>query len=183
MRRSCFLAAWICAALLLPLGGEARADDEQGTLEPNIRIILSTGKVGDDADAAEKTYRLVTRADGPPARLLMGWRMPIPTTRSVGEGEDDEQEVSFVYQNVGMSAHLETRLLGPDHVLVRGMIEISAKRNGPTIDPDAGRPPVIGTFQQDLSVALRDGETLRVAEIPDPEGGTLFLDLRAEVIR
>ena len=182
MTRSGVLATWICGALLMPLAGLAVAADEHDSVEPNIKIVLTTGKIGGDADQAEKTYRLITRADGPPARLLMGWRMPIPTTQSVGEPQGVEQEVSFVYQNVGMSVHLETRLLAAGHVQVRGMIEISGKRGGPATALDPANPPVIGTFQQDLTVVLRDGESLRVAEVPDPEGGTLYLDLQAEVI-
>lgn len=180
MRRSGVFATLICGALLVAPVGVAWAAEEQAEAAPNIRITLTTGKVG--ADSEQKTYNLVMRDDGPPARLLMGWRMPIPTTQSVGEAADGEQEVSFVYQNVGMSAHLETRRLAADRILVRGMIEISGKRGGPAAGPDHGNPPVIGTFQQDLSVVVRDGEPLRVAEVPDPEGGTRFLDLQAEVM-
>jgi hypothetical protein len=42
--------------------------------------------------------------------------------------------------------------------------------------------PLIGTFQQDLNVLLRAGKPLRIAEVPDPEGGTMYLELSAEVL-
>jgi len=183
MKRSAFLTTWICGALLLLVAGGAVAAEEEAGPAPNVRITLTSGKIGDNADPAEKTYRLVTRDGGPPARLLMGWRMPIPTTRSLGEPGGGDPGVTFVYQNVGMSAHLETQLVAPNRVLVRGMVEISGKRGGPSTEPDPGNPPIIGTFQQDLSVVLKEGERLRVAEVPDPEGGTLFLALLAEVLR
>lgn len=183
MRRPCIVALTICGVLIALLPGAAKGAEEQAGSapldEPNVRITLTAGKIEGGPDSTEKVYRILTRAGGPPARLLVGWRMPIPTTQS-----SDEGEVSFVYQNVGMSAHLETALLSGDRVLVRGMIEISGRKKGaPEAAADAGRPPIIGTFQQDLSVVLRDGEPLRVAELPDPEGGTLFLDMRAEVLR
>jgi hypothetical protein len=177
------LAVWICAALLLPLGGVAGATDDPGPVDPNVRIVLTTGRAEGGSEGEEKTYRLITRADGPPAKLLMGWRMPIPTTRSATELDEGEPEVSFVYQNVGMSAHLETRFIDSDRVLVRGIIEISGKKDAPDAERDPSHPPVIGTFQQDLSVVLRDGEPLRVAEVPDPEGNTLYMDLRVDVMR
>jgi hypothetical protein len=182
MRRSGVFVTLICGALLLSPAGATWAADEQEEAAPNIRITLTTGKVEAGSDSEEKTYHLVVRDDGPPARLLMGWRMPIPTTRSLGETADGEQEVSFIYQNVGMSAHLETRLLAADRILVRGVIEISGKRGGPATGLDHRNPPIIGTFQQDLSVVVLDGEPLRVAEVPDPEGGTRFLDLQAVVM-
>jgi len=182
MKTSCILALSALAVLLPLLSGAAGAAEEQAApaMEdgPNVRITLTAGKVGGGADPTEKVYRWLTRAGGPPARLLMGWRMPIPTTQS-----EEERQVSYVYQNVGMSAHLYTVLLSGDRINIHGMIEISGKKGDVEPAADSGRPPIIGTFQQDLSVVLRDGEPLRVAELPDPEGGTLFLDLRAEVLR
>lgn len=187
MRRSCILTAWICGALLLLHAGAATVAEAQEPPAspdgPNIKITMTSGKVEEGSDPTEKSYRLIARADGPPARLLMGWRMPIPTTQSLGAPDSNDQEISFVYQNVGMSAHFETRLLAADRILVRGVVEISGKRGGLETEPDPSDPPVIGTFQQELSVVLRDGEPLRVAEVPDPEGGTLFLDLLVEVMR
>jgi len=187
MRRLCRSTAWILAVALLLGSGAARAAEDRADAAaldgPNIRITLTTGKVEADPGPTRKTYRLLTRDDGPPARLLVGWRMPIPTTRSSGESDAASAQTAYVYQNVGMSAHLETRLLGGDRILVRGMIEISGRKGDAEVASDPDRPPVIGTFQQDLSVVLRDGEPLRVAELPDPEGTMLFLELLAEVLR
>jgi hypothetical protein len=42
---------------------------------------------------------------------------------------------------------------------------------------------MITTFQQVLHVVVTLGQKIRVAEGPDPDGGTLYLDLRADRAR
>ena len=42
--------------------------------------------------------------------------------------------------------------------------------------------PIIGTFQQELNVTLKEGKPLRLAEVPDPEGGRVHLEIKAEVL-
>jgi hypothetical protein len=49
----------------------------------------------------------------------------------------------------------------------------------------AGAPagmPVIGTFQQEIDVDLAAGKPLVVAEVPDPEGGVLRMELEAGIL-
>jgi len=110
----------------------------------------------------------------------MGWRTPIPTARAASDTSGDAPVTTYVYQNVGMTAQLETRVLEPGAFLVEGTIELSGARALPGVElpPDM---PAIGTFQQELSVRLEDGKPLRVAEVPDPDGGTLYLELEASL--
>ena len=63
------------------------------------------------------------------------------------------------------------------------MIEVSGKRDEPPSAQNELGLPIIGTFQQDIYVVLRDGKPLRVAEVPDPEGGTIYIDLRIDVLK
>ena len=68
-------------------------------------------------------------------------------------------------------------------VLIKGMIEVSGKRDKPQTEKNELGLPIIGTFQQDLYVVLQDGKNLRVAEVPDPDGGTISIDIRADVLK
>ena len=134
---------------------------------------------------AVKTYKFVGQ-DGKPASMLMGWRTPIPT-RSSDKEQSESSATSYVYQNIGMTADLMTRNVGKDRYLVNGRIEISGTRDGVGAAAAAaaagappGKPPLIGTFNQALNVAVSIGKKVRVAEVPDPEGGSLFVDLRVD---
>ena len=64
-----------------------------------------------------------------------------------------------------------------------GKIEISGARESAGAQPGGQKPPLIGTFQQSLKAVVSQGKKLRVAEGPDPEGGSLALDIEASVLR
>ncbi len=171
-------------ALLIPLvlaaGEPAAKADTGGAVARNVSLTLIVGRVGGAPQAPEKTYKMIGQ-DGAPMRLLMGWRMPIPT-RSAADGGEEPSSMSYVYQNVGVSADVETRVLADGRVLVSGQVEISGARESHVAGIALGKIPLIGTFQQSLHVVLREGKRLRVAEAPDPEAGTLYLDLQVDFL-
>jgi hypothetical protein len=176
----------MAAALLAPMSVVAAQDTEPeaaANAAPNVMIILTVGDTDAEPGQEERSYRMVALSGGRPAGLLMGWRMPIPTTQSAAEDEAGEPVISYVYQNIGMSADIEARVLADGRILLHGMVEMSGPRGGPPTEIDADNPPIIGTFQQGLHVVLENGKPLRVAEVPDPEGGTLYLQVRAEVMK
>jgi hypothetical protein len=143
-------------------------------LAPNVMVSIT---VGNDAGkkAGRRTYRMVAR-DGEQAELLMGWRTPIPTASQSADG-DDGAVTSYTYQNVGVTAKLSVRIVPDGRVMVEGQIEVSGARE----EHESG-PPTIGTFQQALQVLMKEGAPLRVAEVPDPEDGTLYLELDVDVL-
>jgi hypothetical protein len=177
----------ISAALVLPVVLAAVAPAAAGDVaaqapRANVAITLTIGRAGGAPGFAEKVYRVLGQ-EGSETRMLMGWRTPIPTRASEDKG-GDAASTSYVYQNVGVTADLETTAVGSDRLLVTGEIEISGAREGATATPaSSGKPPMIATFQQVLHVVLTLGEKLRVAEGPDPDGGTLYLDLRADRLK
>lgn len=176
----------IAPALLLPLVLAAAAPAASGDAAPpavpaNISITLIVGRAGGPPGFAEKAYKVLGH-EGSTTRMLMGWRTPLPT-RSSGDQGGEAASTSYVYQNVGVSADLETKSLGGERLLLTGQIEISGAREGPAAIAGSGKPPVIATFQQALHVVLTNGEKLRVAEAPDPDGGTLYVDLRADRLK
>ena len=177
---------FVSAALMLPLvlaavAPAAASDVALPVDRPNVSITLIVGRAGGPAGSTEKTYRVLGQ-EGATTRMLIGWRTPIPTRSSEDKG-GEAAATNFVYQNVGVTADLEVEALGGARLLVAGQIEISGAREGPTVASTAGRPPLIGTFQQVLHVAVTNGEKLRVAEGPDPDGGTMFLDLRVDRLK
>jgi len=177
MMRSALLCFLIPATLA---AAQAPADPGSGPTDvpPNVAVTLIVGQTGGPSGPSERTYRMLGQ-DGSPARLLMGWRAPIPTRHSADDPAATAS-TSVVYQNVGVSADLRTEILADGRLRVDGQIEISGARGTPLGDLSSGKAPVIGTFQQMLRVVLQDGKRLRVAEAPDPDGGTVYLDLEAE---
>jgi len=181
------LGVAMVAAWLAP--GVSAQDDDAAQQAPvpsnNIAITITVGDTlpeeGKGPD--ERSYRMVTLTDGRSTSLMMGWRMPIPTTRQPDDDPDGEPVTSYIYQNVGMTARLETRMLDDGRILVAGGIEVSGKRNAPEAERNEAGLPIIGTFQQDIYLVLRDGKKLRVAEVPDPEGGTIYIEMQAEVMK
>ena len=144
---------------------------------PNVRITITIGDVEGPGQTTERTHRMVTR-HGERCEMMMGWRMPIPTTKL---DEDGSPVTTYVYQNVGVTARLEARHLSDGRVMIGGQIEASGTREDAR-PGDSTKPPVIGTFQQVVNVILKDGKPLRIAEVPDPEGGTLYVELQADVL-
>jgi hypothetical protein len=156
----------------------ALADDgptDGGYIGPNVQITITVGDVEPGSHPVVHTYRLLARDGGDQAQMLMGWRTPIPTGGTGGER-------SYVYQNVGMTAKLAARVLPSGRILVAGEFEISGVRQEMDGIEKPADMPIIGTFQQALSVLLNQGKALRVAEVPDPDGGTMYLELTAEVL-
>lgn len=148
---------------------------------PNVQITLTVGRNGGPAGPVSKVYKVLGQ-EGSISRMLMGWKAPIPT-RSAEDPSGGPASMSYVYQNVGVSADLETTALANGLLFVSGQIEISGAREGAPQPAAGSKPPMIGTFQQALKIVVADGKKVRVAEGPDPEVGTLFVDLQVDVLK
>ena len=181
MNRSRLATSLTLIALALAVFPSAQAQEQPtGTIGPNVIVTITVGENEDDGSKPNRSYKMITRS-GSSTELLIGWRTPIPTSISDPDGDDGADVTSFVYQNVGMTANIEVRAVGPGTVLLRGEVEISGTREATGEYQPAGAP-VIGTFQQRLEVVLKEGTKLRVAEVPDPEGGTLWLEFEVDVL-
>jgi hypothetical protein len=184
MKRLRMLTVLLLATLIvLPWHGALAQEEQPDSAEltgGNVAITIKVGDTEPDGGPSERTYRMVALSGGPTASLLMGWRMPIPTSQAAADSDSVTPVVSYVYQNVGMSADIETKVLSDGRLMLRGMIEVSGARAPTESRPELSELPVIGTFQQGLYVVLEDGKWMRIAEVPDPDGGTLYLEIRAE---
>jgi Flp pilus assembly secretin CpaC len=185
MKSGKLVISLLCLALAGGVLSATISDDAGGETQstyvgPNIKITLTVGDVEAEEGPTVRHYALIARDGGSPASLLMGWRTPIPTSTASDDGS--APVTSYVYQNVGMTARIEARVLDDDRILVSGAIEISGARREAQLPGASKYAPTIGTFQQELNVLLRKGKPLRVAEVPDPEGGTMYLELEAEIL-
>ena len=172
-----------CAALalvgVLGVGPLFAAEAAGPKGDHNLQVTLVIGKTGGPTGNSERLHRVLTRA-GSPARFLLGWRTPIPTAASES-GAGEEPSMNFVYQNIGVSASLETQMLSDGTLHLAGEVEVSGQRESKAPEGGAAKPPLIGTFQQSLDVLIRPNKRLRVAEGPDPEGGTVYLEVEVSV--
>lgn len=174
-RVSALLVPFLLAAA--PQAPAADAGAAPAGAHANVSITLTVGRTGGPAGAKEKEYKFLGQ-EGTLSRILMGFRTPIPT-RTSDEGHADAGSTAYVYQNVGVTADLEAQSISGGRFLVSGQVEISGAREGSSA---GDKPPLIGTFQQELHVVVVNGKKVRVAEGPDPEAGTLYVDLRVDLL-
>ena len=171
------LPALLVPVLLAAASPAAAADAPPASARANVAFTLTVGRAGGPEGTKERTYKFVGQ-DGAISRMLVGFRTPIPTKSS-----EDGRSDAYIYQNVGVTADLEALSLTGGRFLVSGQVEISGARESTAAAASAGtKPPMIGTFQQELHVVVPNGKKMRIAEGPDPESGTLYVDLRVDLL-
>jgi hypothetical protein len=178
----CLLAVSSLVISSLPV----QAQGDPGTasaIGPNVRLTLTIIDSDPGSRPVPRAYEYVARDGGGKATLIMGWRVPIPTAR-VADDAAGEPTTEYVYQNIGFTAHLWVTILEDERILVSGQIEASGARQAPEEMREAakGDLPIIGTFQQELSVTLKEGKALVLAEVPDPEGGRVQIEIKADIL-
>jgi general secretion pathway protein D len=103
--------------------------------------------------------------EGERAEILIGDRVPIPTTSfntSQTVGGNIVPITSFTYQNVGITLQMEPRVHHNKEVTLNVQVEVSQVTG--TVSTSAGQEqPIIGTRQVQTVIRLRDGETNMLA--------------------
>jgi hypothetical protein len=186
MKRVLLTVCLLAASLLVISSLPVQAQGDSGTasaIGPNVRLTLTIIDSDPGSRPVPRAYEYVARDGGGKATLIMGWRVPIPTARNADAAEG-EPTTEYVYQNIGFTAHLWVTILEDERILVRGQVEASGTRQAPEEMREAAKDdlPIIGTFQQELSVTLKEGKALVLAEVPDPEGGRVQIEIKAEVL-
>jgi len=177
MNRTRSTAILIISAVLALAAGSVSAQETDRQLGVNVLVTIKVDDAGTDGSPRKREYRVLVR-EGKPTELLVGARMPLAV--SVSTDGDGGEVRNFVYQNVGVAATLEVRTHSQDRIAVQGTVEVSD-----TIDPVPGfetpdGAPLIGTYQQQFSVLLRDGKIRKVIETIGPKG-SLVVQMKAEV--
>jgi len=174
LRSAVVVAALALAATVAAAQDPGRSGAPRET-ERNVQFTITLGEV---SAGPQRSYRLVGSL-GETARMIVGFRTPIPTARSNEDGSG--AATSFVYQNVGLTALLRPTRYEDGRLRVTGQVEVSSSKASETTGSVQGMP-VIGTFQQELDVFLEPGKPLRLAEGPDPDGGQRYIELTAALL-
>ncbi|MCP3979537.1 MAG: hypothetical protein GY716_09435 [bacterium] len=100
-------------------------------------------------------------SEGERAEILIGDRIPIPTTSfntSQTVGGNIVPITSFTYQNVGITVQIEPRVHHNKEVTLTVQVEVSQVTG--VVETGGGQnQPIIGTRQIQTVIRLRDGET------------------------
>lgn len=164
----------LCTLLLFATAPTQGSDSVGASVGSNVLVTIT---VTEGSGSPEKSYQFIARDRTGAAELLTGWRVPVPTAES-----GSPAVTSYTYQNVGLTARIKAQVLPDSHVALRGGIEIS-KVSEPTTKPRSSvTPPIIGTFQQEFDVVLREGDPLDLAVVSTPDGGELTVRLRADCL-
>ena len=141
---------------------------------PNL--IYNFVKTETDAQLLAKPQLRIT--DGESARLLIGERVPIPTTTfntSNTVGGNIVPLTTFQYTDVGIQIELEPRVHHNKEITLKVQIEISNISG--RVDGSGGQSqPIIGTRTIESTIRLNDGETnflaglIRTEEIGSEQG-------------
>jgi general secretion pathway protein D len=126
-------------------------------------VILDFLRTDGDTRILAKPQLRVT--EGEQAEILIGDRVPIPTTSfntSQTVGGNIVPLTSFTYQNVGVTVQLEPRVHHNKEITLKVQVEMS-QLGAPVETVGGGQQPTIGTRQIQTVIRLRDGETNMLA--------------------
>ena len=130
---------------------------------PIPSVIINFLKTDSETRLVAKPQVRVT--EGEKAEILIGDRIPIPTTSfntSQTIGGNIVPVTSFTYQNVGITVQLEPRVHHNKEITLAVQVEVSQVSS--VVQTAAGQSqPVIGTRQIQTVIRLRDGETSMLA--------------------
>jgi hypothetical protein len=170
----------IAAALLVVFLLAAAPIAAQSDATYNVRVTFTAGTLDgtkQEEKIPDKSLSLVVTSGGPPASLLTGSRVPIPTT-SVHTLETAVVPVtSFTYQNIGFSAEVEALILPNGWVQVRANVEDSWIEPGTEEDH-----PVVETRHQRINVVLQESKAIEIVRSTDDDDLIRWVDVEAEIL-
>jgi general secretion pathway protein D len=128
---------------------------------PIPTVILNFLKSDSETRSIAKPQLRVT--EGEKAEILIGDRVPIPTTSfntgSSGVGGVVVPITSFTYQNVGITVQIEPRVHHNKEVTLTVSVEVSSVTGTISTGTQGQEQPIIGTRNIQTVIRLRDGET------------------------
>lgn len=128
-------------------------------LGPIPSVVMNFLKSDSDSRTIAKPQLRVT--EGEKAEILIGERVPIPTTSfntSTTVGSNIVPITSYTYQNVGITLQIEPRVHHNKEVTLKMEVEVSSI-TGSVISTAGQSQPIIGTREIKSVIRLRDGET------------------------
>lgn len=135
-------------------------------------VVINFLKSDSDSKSIAKPQLRVT--EGEKAEILIGDRVPIPTTSfntSQTVGGNIVPITSFTYQNVGITVQMEARVHHNKEITLTVQVEVS-QVTGAVETAGGQAQPIIGTRQIQSVLRLRDGETSVLAGLIKQEDST-----------
>jgi len=115
-----------------------------------------------DSDTKAIAQPQLRVSEGEQAQLLIGDRVPIPTTSfntSQTVGGNIVPITSFTYQNVGITLQIQPRVHHNKEITLQVQVEISQLTGSVSSGTGGQEQPIIGTRQIQTVIRLRDNET------------------------
>jgi hypothetical protein len=157
----------------------------------SLRVQLVISRYQGEKKLASFPYMFVVATLGGLTRTRMGVDTPVPTT-SASEG--GKQTTSIQYRNVGTNIDCSAKDWGEGRFLLVIGVENSsalALEKGPSsgnpgapVDASTTGIPLFRRFDSNLSVVLRDGQSVQTVASTDPvTGDVVKIDVTMNVIR
>lgn len=167
-------------ALLTFTTAIALADDPANEPADGKKTILVTIRLGHESPGEDvQSYQLSAVDGGERAKLVVGSRVPIPTTTfntSQTVGGNIVPVTSYTYQSIGFSAEVRAWVSG------NGNIRLDANIEDSSLSPDSkgSTQPTVTAVQQRIQTILSAGSPLRLQR----EGGgrSSYLEIEASVV-
>jgi general secretion pathway protein D len=149
-------------------GGDARVPlnnvdilNQQGNWSIGVIPSVTLNFLKSDSETRSIAKPQLRVTEGEKAEILIGDRVPIPTTSfntSQTVGGNIVPITSFTYQNVGITVNIEPRVHHNQEITLKVSVEIS-QVTGSVANEGGASQPIIGTRQIQTVIRLRDGET------------------------
>jgi hypothetical protein len=156
---------------------DAPAADQRPVKMTPVRVAVTFVEFEGDKKVKSLPYTLVVIADGKPpnAKLRMGSRVPVYT------GKENGMQYLDVGSNIDCQATTHAQdgsfdlRLSLDRSWVEGDVSVPMEKGGSSQSSSGQFPePVIRQFRSDLSLILRDGQTVESTFATDPLSGKVF---------
>ncbi|HZS97582.1 MAG TPA: hypothetical protein VFA40_12445 [Terriglobales bacterium] len=178
MRRFVPLIFLMVVMTTLAFAQEKSKSEGEATVAPvkvtPLRVSVTFVEFEGEKKVKSLPYSLVVVADGKPpsAKLRMGSRVPVYT------GKENGMQYLDVGSNIDCQAFRADNAfdlkLSLDRSWVEGDVAVPVERNSAQSVAGQFPEPVIRQFRSDLSLVLRDGQTVESTFATDPLSGKVF---------
>jgi hypothetical protein len=140
-----------------------------------VKVAVTFVEFEGDRKVKSLPYTLVVVADGrpPSAKLRMGSRVPVYTGKENGMQYLDVGSNIDCQATHGQDGNFELKL-SLDRSWVEGDVSVPVEKTSSQLSSGQFPEPVIRQFRSDLSLLLRDGQTVESTFATDPLSGKVF---------
>lgn len=177
---ACFAAALVMLTPRVPAQDKDKSTEESQAENRSIpatplKVAVTFAEFEGDKKVKSLPYTLVVLADSkiPKSAVKMGSRVPVYT------GKENGMQYLDVGSNIDCVAfrvkegEFDVRL-SLDRSWVEGDVSVPVDKGGSSPSPASFPEPIVRQFRSDLSLKLRDGQSVESAFATDPLSGKVF---------